>query len=106
MSSCVSTFSIFHLRRASYEDTADQKISHCGDFLSHRLKANRDEKQLWAISRRKSSKTQEGRRFCHEWQFSTPRPRRINGRLALLKFESDEPNEKSTSKFTQHTPLK
>lgn len=78
------------------------KRFHTVGILSHRLKENRDEKQLWAIRRKKSSETQEERWFCREWQFSTPHPRHINGAVTLLKFN----NEKSTSKFTQHTSLK
>lgn len=96
------SFSIFC---AFYVDTADQPISHCGDFVTP-VKGKRDEKQLWAISRRKSSEAQEGRRICSEWQSSTPRPRHINETVTLLKFVSNEPNEKSNTKFTKRTSLK
>lgn len=96
------SFSIFC---AFYVDTADQPITHCGDFVTP-VKGKRDEKQLWAISRRKSSEAQEGRRICSEWQSSTPRPRHINETVTLLKFVSNEPNEKSTAKFTKRTSLK
>lgn len=93
------SFSIFC---AFYVDTADQPISHCGDFVTP-VKSKRDEKQLWTISRRKSSEAQEGRRSCGEWQSSTPRPRHINETVTLLKLVSNEPNEKSTAKFTKRT---
>lgn len=96
------SFSIFC---AFYVDTADQAISHCGDFVTA-VKGKRDEKQLWTISWRKSSEAQEGRRICSEWQSSTPRPRHINETVTLLKFVSNEPNEKSTAKFTKRTSLK